>query len=129
MQSALVHLSLIPAPADLRIASGPLQLQFSRFRNFLRVRGVPASTPMFYRDTDTDAGGYAGEFVIPLVSATEPPLETMLVAWLQARPGRRVNLRICDGQVEARSVEEARAFLWSALKLRQAPLALSEDVS
>jgi hypothetical protein len=129
MQSALVHLSLIPAPSDLRVASGPLQFEFGRFRNFLHVRGVPASTPMFYRDADAAAGGYAGEFVIPLVSAIEPPLETMLVAWLQARPGRRVNLRICDDQFEARSVEEARAFLWSALKLRQAPLVRSEDVS
>jgi hypothetical protein len=129
MQSALVHLSLIPAPGEQRIASGPLQFEFGRFRNFLHVRGVRASTPMFYRDADGDAGGYVGEFVIPLVSAIEPPLETIFVAWLQARFGRRVNLRIGDDQVEARSVEEARTFLWSALKLRLAPLARAEDVS
>jgi hypothetical protein len=50
---------------------------------------------MFYRHDDPDVGGFAGEYVVPLVHAVEPTMETFLVAWLQARSGRKAE-RISD---------------------------------
>ena len=121
MQSALLRLSLLPAPAEFRIASGVVQAEFSKLRTFLRVRGVLISTPMFYRDDDPEAGGFAGEYVVPLVRAIEPAMETFLIAWLHAESGRKARLRVGDDEIEASSVEEAQDFLRHVLRLRQAP--------
>jgi hypothetical protein len=117
---------LLPASDDPWIASRAAQAEFSQLRAFLRARGVPTSTAMYYRDGDPNAGGFAGEYVMPLACAIEPTMETFLVVWLHARSGRKARLRVGDAEVEARSVEEAQTFLSHVLQLRQAPLPVDE---
>jgi hypothetical protein len=122
MQSALVKISLLPTDADLRVVGGSLlQFGFDRFRQFLHARGIPAATPMFYRDKDAAAGGYAGDFVMPLISAVRPPLRAVMAAWLDGRAGRAVKLRIADEELRTHSVKQAMPFLRRAVELRQAP--------
>jgi len=121
MQTAHVHLFLLQASEEPRITSAPAQAEFGKLRAYLRSRGIPASTSMFYRHDDPNAGGFAGEYVVQLAHAIKPTMETFLVAWLQTRSGRKVRLRVGDAELEAASVEEAQTFLRHVLQLRQAP--------
>ena len=128
MAFARARVSLIPAPDDPRIVTGALQSAFGRYRQFLRMSGVEVSTPMYYHGAD-EAGGYLGEFIIPLAQATRPPLTTVVTAWLGGRAGRTVRLSIGEGQAEARSMAEAESFLRGAQQLLEAAETFNESRS
>ncbi len=121
MPFARVRVSLLPARNDPRIDSGSLQSAFAEFREFLRISDIPASTPMFYEETDVTAEGYVGEFILPLAQALRPPLRLIVSAWLQQRPGRAVWLRIGERHAVARTTEQAERFLQRARQLRATP--------
>jgi hypothetical protein len=106
-----------------RVDSGELQSAFGKFRQFLRISTIPVSTPMF-SDAETEAEGYAGEFIVPLAQALRPPLRLVVSAWVQLRPGRTVHVRIGDYTV-AGSPEQAERFLRHARQLRASPPAAS----
>jgi hypothetical protein len=129
MPFARARVVLLPARDDFRIASDALQSAIGKFRRYLRICGVEVSTPMFYQATDAAAGGYVGEFIVPLPHAIRPPLAMIVSAWLQERAGRRVLLRVGDGEAVARSAEQAAIFLWRAHRLREAPSASDEEAS
>lgn len=126
MPFAHARIALLPAPDDPPIVSGGYQVVFGKFRRFLHVRGVEASTPMFYHDAETAAEGYVGEFVVPLGQAIRPPLATVLSAWFDGQPGRVVPLNVDERHAEARSTEEAESFLRRAQRLREKPLEYGE---
>jgi hypothetical protein len=126
MPFARARVALLPAPDDPPIVSGWYQAVFGKFRRFLLIRGVEASTPMFYNDVEAAAEGYVGEFIVPLSQAIRPPLATVLSAWLEGRPGRAVRLNVGERQVEARSTEEAESFLRRAQRLLAKPLEYGE---
>jgi hypothetical protein len=126
MSFARVRLCLVPAPDDPPIASGALQAMFGKFRQFLRIRNVEVSTPMFYHDAEAAAGGYVGEFIVPLGEAIRPPVATVLSAWFEERPARAVRLSVGDGEAVVRSTEEAESFLRCAQQVRQPALAFEE---
>ena len=120
------RIALLPAPDDAPIISGGYQSMFVKFRRFLHIRGVEASTPMFYHDAEAAEEGYVGEFIVPLGQAIRPPLATVLSAWFEGRPGRAVRLNVGERQVEARSTEEAERFLRRAQRLLAKPLEYGE---
>jgi hypothetical protein len=76
MSSAGVRISLLSAPDDPPDEDA-LQSTFGKFRQFLQSSGMPVSTPMFYRDVETEAAaeGYAGEFIVPPPSDPPPASE------------------------------------------------------
>lgn len=127
MQSAQARLSLIPAYGDPAIGSVALQSVFGKCRAFLRLRGVAVATPMFSGEAEMAAGGYAGEFIVPLAQATEPPVETILEAWFEGRSGRAVRLTVGEMEAVARSTPEAEAFLRRARQLRETRFAYDEN--
>ena len=120
MPFARAHISLIPASDDPRIASGLLQATFGKVRQFLCVSGLNVSTPMFYDEADPAAGGYLGEFIVPL-HAIWTPLGLVVSAWLQERPRRAVRLRVGESQAMAHSTQEAETFLKREQQLRDSP--------
>ena len=122
MPFARARVVLLPAHDDSRIASDALQSAIGKFRQYLRICGVEVSTPMFYQATDAAAGGYVGEFIVPLGQAIRPPLATVLSAWFDGRPGRAVRLNVGERQGEVRSTEEAESFLRRAQRLLAKPL-------
>ena len=70
MPFALARVSLLPGgPDDPPIVVGEYQSMFGKFLRFLRIRGVDASTPMFYYEGSAEEGGYVGESILPLVQA------------------------------------------------------------
>ena len=126
-RSRVVRISLLSAPNDPPVDNGALQSRFGKFRQFLRISAIPVSTPMFYRgvETEGEAEGYAGEFIVPLPQTLRPPLSTIVSAWLEQRPGRTVQLRIGESCAVAQSTEQAESFLRQSGQLRSTPWAPS----
>jgi len=120
MSFAGVRISLLSAPDDPPVGNGALQSAFGKFRQFLRISAIPVSTPMFYRDVETEgaAEGFAGEFIVPLPQTLRPSLSTIVSAWLEQRTGRTVQLRIGETCAVVRSSDEAESFLQRARQLR-----------
>src|ERR1700677_418703 len=107
MPFARARVVLLPAHDDSRIASDALQSAIGKFRQYLRICGVEVSAPMFYQATDAAAGGYVGEFIVPLPHAIRPPLVMIVSEWLQERAGRPVRLGVGEGGAEAAAPEPA----------------------
>ena len=126
MPFARVRIALLPSPDDPPIVSNGYQAVFGKFRRFLHIRGVEASTPMFYHDAETVGEGYVGEFIVPLGQTIRPALATVLSAWFDGRPGRAVWLNVGERHAETRSTEEAERFLRRAQRLREKPLEYGE---
>ena len=122
MPFARARVSLLPGPDDPPIVGGGYQSTFDKFRRFLHIRGVEASTPMFYHEADSESGGYTGEFILPLGQSIRAPLATVLSAWLESRLERAVRLSVGEEEAEVRSTEEAERFLRRAQRLREKPL-------
>ena len=120
MPFARVRLSLLPALDDPPIDDDALQTAFDKFQRFLRISAIPVSTPMFYAP-ETEAGGYVGEFIVPLAQALQPPLRLVVSAWVELRPGRTVHVRIGENYTVAGSMEQAEIFLRRARQLLAAP--------
>jgi hypothetical protein len=60
------------------------------------------------------------EFVLTLVPAAIAGVAALCGAWVQARYGRKVRLKIGDMEAEGRSVEEIEALLQKAKQFKEA---------
>ena len=79
-----------------------------------------------------DGGGYPlPEFVIALQNVLQPaiiaPISALCGAWLQARYGRKVRLKIGDIEAEGRSEKEVAALLQRAAAFQDERRAKAED--
>jgi len=74
---------------------------------------------VYFRDAVGAGTTLLGKFIIPLTQTLGPPFFTLLGAWLTARYGRSVRLKIGDVEAQARTVEEVEKLLDSAKKFQQ----------
>lgn len=98
------------------------QKELSQFGASLRDAGVPYSQTAIAFDS-VDAHGYPlPEFIIA-IKVLGPPaiaaLATAAGAWVQARYGRKVRLKIGDLEAEARTAEEVASLLQIAKQFQE----------
>ena len=110
-----VWLCLERAPDDPLVNDTNFQQELSQFSESLRDAGLQFSQLALALDA-VDGGGYRlPEFVVALQNVLRPaviaPVATLCGAWLQARFGRKVLLKIGDIEADGRSVEEIEALL------------------
>lgn len=94
--------------------------------NMLRERGIEASPRSrkpglrsFPNPGAIFAAGAIGEIVIPLTQTLGPPFFTLLGAWLTARYGRKIRVKIGDVEAEGQTVEEIEALLRKAKEYQE----------
>jgi hypothetical protein len=78
----------------------------------LRESGVPETLAAV-------VSPYLGDFMIKFAATAGPALGTLIGAWLHARYGRKVRLKIGDIEAEAQSVEEVEKLLQQAEQFQQ----------
>lgn len=76
----------------------------------LKKNKIEADAPIMALDSVDAVGGHTGEIAV-LATAFGPVLTGILVAWLQAKAGRKVRLKDGDIEVEARTIEEVGKLL------------------
>jgi hypothetical protein len=113
-----LHLFLLPAPDDPARDTPEYQAELHAFANALRAKRLEVFPMTLIRKSVGGASNYVGEFLVAF-AAVGTPLATILGAWLQARYGRKVRLKIGDVEAEARTVEEVDGLLRRAQAFRE----------
>jgi hypothetical protein len=114
-----IDLRLKRAPGDPPESDPRFQEELVEFSNSLRTAGVV----FFQRARAFDADGASGyslaEFAITTLGpAVISAVAALCGAWVQARNGRRVRIKIGDVEVEGRTIEEIESLLNRAADFR-----------
>ncbi len=121
-----VVLCLERAPDDPQLGDPKFQEELRTFSASLHATGLKFSQRAIAFDA-VDGGGYPlPEFVVVL-QAVISPVALLCGAWLQARYGRKVRLKIGDVEAEGRTVEEIERPLKQASDFQDAVRAESDD--
>jgi hypothetical protein len=107
----LIEMLLERAPDDPLEDDPQFQAELKEFyRQALLARVI-----LWQRPSSTFRGEYwRPDFLLPLVPAAIAAIAPLCGAWVQARYGRKVRLKIGDTEAEGRSVEEIETLLQKA---------------
>jgi hypothetical protein len=101
-----LRLRLIGAPDDPPLVNRDYQTELADFDKSLRAAGIESSSQAFAFDAVDGRGGLSGEFAL-MATAVAPCVACgagLLGAWLHARYGRKVRLKIGEIEAEAQTV-------------------------
>jgi len=106
-----VELCLERAPDDAGVGDPAFQEELGEFSKSLRATGMSFSQSIMVFDA-VDGGGfplpaYAVQLGVPFITG----VAGLCGAWIQARYGRKVRLKIGDIEAEGRSIREIEALL------------------
>src|SRR4051794_21428092 len=104
-------LTLVPAADDPEFLSPSGQRLLNDFYLSLHQQHIEVAYEAELREGGGATGWYLGEFFINLAAATGPVIGAAIGAWLQARYGRKVRVKIGDIEAEAHSAEEVEKLL------------------
>ena len=126
-----VLLCLEPALDEPRHGDKAFQQELRVFSSSLQATGLKFSQRAMAFDS-VDGGGFPQpEFAITLQTVLQPaviaPVATLCGAWLQARFGRKVRLKIGDIEAEGRSEKEVAALLQRAAAFQDERRAKADD--
>jgi hypothetical protein len=110
-----LHILLLPAQEEANILDFRYQRELESIADNFRSHSQSTQA--------VQASGFAvfltGEFVLKLSAAVGPVLGTAIGAWLHARYGRKVRIKVGDIETEAQTMEEVERLLARALEIQQ----------
>jgi len=118
-------ITLLPARDDAALRSADYQRELHRFEESLTAQGLQVGVSIELRESGAPnplalvLPHYLGDFTIKLVATVGPPLGALIGAWLHARHGRKVRLKIGDIEAEAQSIDEVEKLLQQAERFQQ----------
>src|SRR6185312_15222760 len=108
MKSEKLTLQLLPSVEDKPLRSTEYQAALSKFAEQLQAHGLNPSMGMHFEESADSHSFLLGSFTIGLGKAIALPVCTAVGAWLHAKYGRRVRLKIGELEAEAQTVEEVK---------------------
>lgn len=121
------EIALQRGPDDPPENAPEFQEELQRFNNSLRSADV-TFTPQVMEFKSVDAVGYQlPEFFVTLGPPVIAAVAGRCGAWVQARYGRKVRLKIGDVEAEGRTIEEIESLLKRAAEFRDNDSARSGD--
>ena len=131
MSGSKARLVLVCADDENAISSKPTQAELQKAHGAVRDAGIPVSARHMTFDSVGGGGGLTGEFGIHLAQLVlgSAVVGKVLVAWIQARAGRKARLKIGDVEAEAQTPEGVEALLQAAKRYQaeQPPAGDDED--
>lgn len=112
-----IEIRLQRAPDDAGVADPKFQAELRHFSGALRVAGIDYSQRGIAFDS-ADALGYPLPEFLVAFSPAMAALAAICGAWLQARYGRKIRIKIGDVEAEARTFEEIEQLLKRAQEFR-----------
>jgi hypothetical protein len=125
MATPELTIRLFPALDDAPARSMLYQRELRRFEESLLALGLDVRVSIELRESGVPetlaavVSPYLGDFMIKFAATAGPALGTLIGAWLHARYGRKVRLKIGDIEAEAQSVEEVEKLLQQAEQFQQ----------
>lgn len=136
MTKSEIRLVLERAPNDPAVSDANYQKQLAQFCEALRDAGVEVIPDVVFKELASGELGvqtvYAGAFAINLAKVVATPMVVAAVAgvcgaWIQARYGRKVRLKIGDVEAEGRTVAEVKSLLEKAKQFQQEKLSKIDE--
>lgn len=127
MEARASTLILVPAPGELNFEDpAELFMELGRWRDLLQVEALPPIEGYFF-PLYLDPNGEI-EALLKAAATLTVPLATAVGAWLHARYGRKVRIKIGDIEVEAQTGKEVEQLLERAqdFKSRNEPKVIHE---
>jgi hypothetical protein len=121
MDQPELRLTLLPSPDDPSLRSPEFQQGLRQFEEFLRAQQLAYSSEIeLIEDATLRPTVYFGGFVIELLkSPAVGVIATAVGAWLHAKYGRKVRLKVGEIEVEAQTVAEVETLLKQAEEFQQ----------
>lgn len=119
--SPKITLELIPASTDPPLRSSEYQADLRKFSDALQATHAKVSFRMFMQEAVGAQSFLLGGFTIEDLKSVALVIGPIIGAWVQARYGRKVRLKIGDVEAEARTVTEVEELLKRAEALRRTP--------
>lgn len=113
-----LSVELIAAETDPPVRSDEYQAGLKSIATALQSTGAKVSFQMFFQDAIGASSFLLGGFTIENLKSGAVILGPFIGAWLNARYGRKVRLKVGDIEAEARTVAEVEALLKKADELR-----------
>jgi hypothetical protein len=117
MEKVDLELTLLPAPDDGEWHNPEFQSVIERFRVDLRSQNIHAAAQGVHVASDD----LTGNFIIGLAHLAVAGLTAVVVAWVHARAGRKIKLKIGEFQVEAHTEEQVIALFKQVAALKGNP--------
>jgi len=114
-----VEIKLKRAPDDPKVHEPKFQEELREFSKSLHATGVASSQRGMAFDSVDTPGYPLPEFVLTVIPAVVGAVGAVCGAWVQARYGRKVRLKIGDVEAEGRTVDEINILLQQAADLRK----------
>jgi hypothetical protein len=109
METLEFTLTLVRAPDDAPLKSPGYQAELLQFKETLAASGFEASPTIQLLEAwapEPSSTTYLGDFTIKLAATIGPVIGAALGAFMHARWGRRVRLKIGDIEAEAQTPEQ-----------------------
>jgi hypothetical protein len=113
-----IRIELLGAPDDPHVSDLSFQAELAAFSARLTANRIEHSQLAIALNSVNAGGWPLAEFIITLTPAIVAPLAALCGAWLQARYGRKVRLKIGDVEAEGRTLEEIEHLLRRAKTFR-----------
>ena len=119
MEPERIEVTLLPGPDDPPVRDTVYQRELRELEDSFRQHGIKAGSLVELRKSAGGESVHLGQFFLPLVATLGSIAGAAIGAWVQAKYGRRVRVKMGDIEVEARTIEEVQDLLKRAQKLHQ----------
>jgi siroheme synthase len=113
-----ISVELIAAETDPPLRSTEYQAGLKEVASALQATNAKVSFHMFMQEAIDAPSFLSGGFTIENAKSAALVVGPIVAAWLQSRYGRKVRLKNGDIEAEARNIEEIKALLEQAEKVR-----------
>ena len=122
MDALEVTLTLVSAPDDTELKSPGFQKELRNFREALVTSGIETSSAIQLLEAWAPEPAptiYLGDFTIKFVAAVGPIIGAAIGAFVQARFGRKVRLKIGEIEAEAQTPEQVERLVEMAQAIQE----------
>lgn len=113
-----VTLILVAAPDDSAVADPEYQRGLRAVSGALRDAGILSAQRRMTFDADGAAGYSVGQYIISLAPVAGPVIGVAVGAWITARSGRKLRIKVGDIEMEANSPAEIDHLMAKTIALK-----------
>lgn len=113
-----VTLILVAAPDDSAVADPEYQRGLRAVSGALRDAGILSAQRRMTFDADGAAGYSVGQYIISLAPVAGPVIGVAVGAWITARSGRKLRIKVGDIEMEANSPAEIDHLMAKTITLK-----------
>lgn len=104
----------------IELADPDARRSIKEFAHELEAVGISNVHHVYFRTGAVMASiGSLGPYLVPIALIAIPALKNVLIAWINAAPGRKIRMQVGDVRIEANSVKDVERLMPLLTELQQ----------